>query len=156
MYASTCPVDVWFNYFPEIFWSHSREDSHDQRVEMAKVLRKSHPATRHILLAEGVVSFIFWGEDFLPNLPTKDLGKWMDHDPNWFTCFFFNWVCAITSKTEKPCYISRWWFQRSLIFIPIRGKMNPCWPYFSNGLVQPPTRYCFSWWYENDYTCMDI
>ena len=55
---------------------------------MAKVLRKSHPATRHILLAEGVVSFIFWGEDFLPNLPTKDLGKWMDHDPNWFTCFF--------------------------------------------------------------------
>ena len=38
-------------------------------------------------------------------------------------------------------WITRWWFQRCFICTPKLGEMNPIWrAYFSDGLVQPPTR----------------
>ena len=38
-------------------------------------------------------------------------------------------------------YIARWWFETFFIFTPIWGRF-PIWrAYFSDGLVQPPTRY---------------
>ena len=41
------------------------------------------------------------------------------------------------------CYITRWWFQICFMFIPIWGNdgNDSIWLIFSDGLVQPPTRY---------------
>ena len=55
-------------------------------------------------------------------------------------------------ENDKMCFpqekrisiIFRWWNFKYLLFSPPNlGKMNPFWrSYLSNGLVQPPTRYC--------------
>ena len=44
---------------------------------------------------------------------------------------------------EAKHYISGWWFQIFVISIPTWGEMIQFHSYFSDGLVQPPTRYAF-------------
>ena len=41
-------------------------------------------------------------------------------------------------------FFSRWWFQTFFMFIPTWGDDLIWWAYFSDGLVQPPTSFC---WY---------
>ena len=55
-----------------------------------------------------------------------------------------SWVLQPCSRscfhTIWGVYIRRWWFQ-IFLFLPLPGEMIKFESYFSNGLVQPPTRY---------------
>ena len=50
-------------------------------------------------------------------------------------------MCSLQRPVQRQASTikTRWWFQRCFIFIPIPGEMIK-FHYFSNGLVQPPTR----------------
>ena len=50
---------------------------------------------------------------------------------------------TVSESGIRDCIISRWWFQQFFIFTTTWGRL-PFWrSYFSNGLVQKPTRYFF-------------
>ena len=68
---------------------------------------------------------------------TSKLGKWSNLTVAYI--FQMGWFNQPPTRTKAfwESTISRWWFQRFLIFQPYLGKMSPIWrAYFSDGLVQ--------------------
>ena len=97
-----------------------------------KWVAKNHPNRRIFLNWTWSTKklVIFWSPIFLR---TKNLSTHLriEGEIPWWNRQIF-WV-------QK---IPRWWFQTFLIFTPIWWRF-PIWAYFSDGLVQPPTR---SYW----------
>ena len=57
-----------------------------------------------------------------------------------FVGSFFEMVILLDHLGKKVMYSTRWWFQISFIFTLKIGEDSHFDSYFSDGLVQPPTR----------------